>query len=89
MTELDVAIATIAAAQHGVVARRQLSALQKDAREKYGTDDVAELRQKLESMKAENETKRRTYQADLDRIESELAQVEQSFAQSNGNGEPA
>lgn len=59
--------------------RKQLDALQKEAREKYGTDDVAQLRAKLDQMKAENEQKRRTYQADLDRIEGELKAVEQKF----------
>jgi chromosome segregation ATPase len=70
-------------------AKRQLDALQQEAREKYGTDDVAQLRQKLAEMKAENETKRSTYQADLDRIEAELQQVEQAFVEPGGNGEPA
>jgi hypothetical protein len=61
-------------------AEKQLAALQAEAREKYGTDDLAALRQKLADMKAENETKRRDYQAKLDKIESDLTQVEEKFA---------
>jgi hypothetical protein len=61
-------------------AEKQLAALQAEAREKYGTDDLAALRQKLADMKAENETKRRDYQAKLDKIETDLAQVEEKFA---------
>lgn len=74
-------------------AKKQLADLQKEAREKYGTDDVAALRAKLDAMKAENDAKRRSYQADLDRIEGDLKTVEQKFAASAagnpGNGEPA
>jgi chromosome segregation ATPase len=72
-------------------AHKQLAALQKEAREKYGTDDVAELRKKLDQMTAENEAKRRQYQADLDRIEGELQAVDEKFASGGeaGNGEPA
>ncbi len=57
-------------------ARKELERLQREAREKYGTDDVDELRRKLEQMKADNEEKRRNYQADLDRIESQLSDIE-------------
>ena len=61
-------------------AEQRLDALKMEAREKYQTDDVEELRKLLESMKRENEEKRKNYQADLDRIEGELAAVEQKFA---------
>lgn len=70
-------------------AEKQLASLQAEAREKYGTDDLAALRQKLANMKAENEAKRRDYQTKLDKIESDLAQVEEKFAaeaQSVGKG---
>jgi chromosome segregation ATPase len=60
-------------------ARKELDRLRKEALEKYGTDDVEQLRKKLEQMKAENEEKRRNYQADLDRIESELAEIETKY----------
>jgi hypothetical protein len=61
-------------------ARQQLETLKKEAREKFGTDDVAELREKLAAMKAENERKRQEYQAALDQIETDLAEVETNFA---------
>jgi chromosome segregation ATPase len=70
--------------------REQLEKYKREAREKYGTDDLAELREKLEQMKAENERKRAAYQADLDRIEAELAQVEEKFtaAEAGTRGAP-
>src|SRR5262245_1560510 len=61
-------------------ARMQLERLRKEAREKYGTDDVDELRNKLNQMTAENEEKRSKYQVELDGIERELEAVEQKFA---------
>lgn len=61
-------------------ARRQLDKLKADAREKYGTDDLAELQKRLDDMIAENARKRAAYQADLDKIERDLADVERKFA---------
>jgi septation ring formation regulator EzrA len=63
-------------------ARSHLADLQRQAREKYDTDDIAALRKLLEKMTAENEAKRSQYQADLDRIEADLAAVEEKFAAS-------
>jgi chromosome segregation ATPase len=60
-------------------ARVQLDALKREARENYGTDDLTELQARLEQMKADNEEKRASYQSQLDRIESDLSQVEQTF----------
>ena len=65
-------------------AQKQLQALQTEAREKYGSDDVAALQKKLADMKTENENKRRQYQADLDQIESELQAVDAKFATADG-----
>lgn len=70
-------------------ARKRLADLQQEAREKYGTDDLAELKQKLADMQAENEAKRAAYQQDLQRIESELADVEQKFAAAKTPEKPA
>jgi len=61
-------------------AEERLEELKKEAREKYDTDDVGELKSKLEQMKAENEKKRAKYQADLDKIDEGLRQVESKFA---------
>lgn len=69
-------------------AKNQLETLKRQAREAYGTDDVAELAKKLESMKAENEQKRQSYQADLDRIEAELSAVEQKFSAAENSSNP-
>lgn len=58
---------------------RDLESLKSDAKQQYGTDDLDALREKLAVMTRENEEKRSKYQADLDRIESELADVERKF----------
>src|SRR5262245_24653287 len=62
-------------------ARKQLEQLRKEARDKYGTDDLAELRKKLDQMQAENEAARAGYQQELERIEADLTAVEQKFAE--------
>ena len=70
-------------------ATNQLNELQKHAREKYGTDDLAELRARLQAMQEENEQKRAAYQDTLQRIEGELAEVEQRFAATSSSGKDA
>ncbi|QDT55132.1 hypothetical protein Pan44_31740 [Caulifigura coniformis] len=70
-------------------ARKELERLQREAREKYGTDDIAQLRSKLEQMKSDNEDKRRSYQSDLDRIESELTDIETRYERAGSPGEPS
>ncbi len=70
-------------------ARQQLAKLQEEARTKYGTDDVAQLREKLAAMKADNERKRSEYQAQLEKIETDLAAVEQNFAATEAASEKA
>jgi hypothetical protein len=69
-------------------AKKQLDKLKSEARQSYGTDDVTELKKKLQEMKDENERRRAAYQADLEKIESDLAAVEQRFAlaQSDARG---
>ena len=83
----------IQAETHRDNAKKRLEELRSEARDKYGTDDVAELEKKLAEMKADNERKRSEYQQSLDKIEGELAEVEKKFAaaedSSSGNGEPA
>ena len=68
-------------------AERQLDELKQEAQQKYGTDDLATLKAKLEEMKAENEKKCREYQQQLDQIEGDLASVEQAFGQADGQQE--
>jgi hypothetical protein len=53
----------------------RLTELKKLAREQYGTDDLNELKKKLEALQAENERLRVEYQKHLDQIESELDRV--------------
>lgn len=57
-------------------AEKQLSELRKKARDTYGTDNLEELKQQLERLKAENESKRAAYQQLLDSIEDQLTDVE-------------
>jgi hypothetical protein len=58
-----------------------LEGLKRQAREKYGTDELASLRAKLEEMTQENERKRAEYQEHLTTIETQLAQVEAQHAE--------
>jgi hypothetical protein len=60
-------------------ARKQLEELRKEARKQWGTDDLDELRKKLLALQAENERKRKDYQASLDAIESGLRKIEQGM----------
>ena len=59
---------------------KRLDELKKEARDTFGTDDILELQKKLKQMEAENESKRAAYQAELERIETDLASVESRFA---------
>ena len=61
-----------------LVDSKELERLKKDAREKYDTDDLNELRKLLDNMKAENERKRAAYQAELDRIEIHVVRYRQT-----------
>jgi hypothetical protein len=67
-------------------AMEHLESLKKEARENFGTDDVDELRKKLAAMRAENEEKRKNYQADLDKIEADLANVEKNLSADDAEG---
>jgi SMC interacting uncharacterized protein involved in chromosome segregation len=68
-------------------AQKRLDELKQDARAKYGTDDIAELERKLQAMREENERKRSAYQAELDRIEDALVEVENRFEQADASDE--
>jgi multidrug efflux pump subunit AcrA (membrane-fusion protein) len=70
----------VQAETHFSNAQTQLDDLKRQAREKYGTDDLSELEQMLAKLRLENEQRRSQYQAELDRIEGDLASVEQSFS---------
>lgn len=62
-------------------AQKRLDDLKREAKERYGTDDIEELRRKLAEMKQENERKKAEYQQHLNTIETELANVEERFAE--------
>ena len=59
--------------------QRRLDELKLKSREEFGTDDVEQLKAKLEAIKSENDEKRKAYQASLEEIETRLAEVEQEF----------
>jgi predicted transcriptional regulator len=62
-------------------ATTRLDELKAHAREKYGTDDVSKLQEKLAEIINENTRKRAKYQEDLDKIEKGLAEVEAKFSE--------
>jgi len=62
-------------------AKHRLDELKVQAREKYDTDDVAKLQEKLAEIITENTRKKTKYQEDLDKIEKELAGVEAKFSE--------
>jgi hypothetical protein len=62
-------------------ALEKLAELKASAREKYGSDDLEQLQQTLEKMKADNDRKRARYQQDLDNIEQKLAEIEEQYAE--------
>jgi len=67
-------------------ARERLEELQEEARKQYGTDDPEELKKLLAQKEEENERKRSEYQALLDKVENDLREVGDKFAD-NGSGE--
>lgn len=60
-------------------AEKALQKLQEEARQKFGTDDVTKLKQKLAEMETANEKARSDYQASLDAIEIALTKVEENL----------
>lgn len=64
--------------------RQRLEELQREARDQWGTDDLAELEAKLEEMKRQNEESRRQYQASLDSIDARLAEVTREYETARG-----
>jgi len=60
-------------------AKKELAKLEAEAKEAYGTSDLAELEAQLAKMEHENLEKRRAYQQQLDTIEAKLREVEEKF----------
>lgn len=65
-------------------AEENLRDLKLEALQKYETDDLDTLRQKLLKMEAENERKRAEYQAHLQSIQEKLDEVKRQFASDAG-----
>ena len=59
----------------------KLYEIKEEARQKYGSDDLDELKSSLEKMKLENEKKRASYQKALDKIEQNLIEINEEFAE--------
>ena len=57
-------------------AEDQLKKLKQEARAKFGTDDLDQLKKKLDEMKQENDRRRAEYQKHLESIESRLGEIE-------------
>ena len=67
-----------------------LEVLKEQARKTYGTDNLDELRAKLEEMRRENDRKRTDYQHHLDQIESRLTEIERDYGTARiGSGDRA
>jgi hypothetical protein len=60
----------------------ELAKLKKQAMEQFGSDDIGKLEKMLADMKTENEKRTREYQASLDKIDQNLKDVRDSFAES-------
>ncbi len=71
----------IAADANRKTAQARVDELKADAKAKYGTDELEELKVQLTEIIAENERKRCAYQLALDAIEGNLGEVERSFAE--------
>lgn len=59
-----------------VNAQKNLNELKQQAQDEYETDNLEELQEKLEQIKAENERKRAEYYQTLEQIEAELTKIE-------------
>lgn len=61
-------------------ANKELERLKAEAKSKFGTEDVDELRKVLEKMEQENLRRRRDYQKLLDGIEAGLREIEEKYS---------
>ena len=60
-------------------ALQQLKELKAQAKEQYGSDDLAQLKTMLADMKNKNEEMRQQYQSKLNDIDSDLAAITEKF----------
>ncbi len=56
--------------------QKRLTELRREAKEKFGTDEIEALTAKLEALEIENEKKRSEYQQHLVEIEANLKRIE-------------
>ncbi|MEM7455453.1 MAG: hypothetical protein AAF456_13965 [Planctomycetota bacterium] len=68
-------------------AQENLNKLKKEALEQHGSDDLKTLKAQLAEMKKENEARRAKYEQLLDKIESDLADIEEQFTGEDSAGE--
>ena len=61
-------------------AQGNLDKLKKEALEQHGSDDLKTLKAQLAEMKKENETRRAKYEKLLDKIDADLAAIEEQFS---------
>lgn len=66
-------------------AEARLADLKREALEKWQTDDLETLKQKLEQLKLENEAKRAAYQQHIEQVEARLTEVETDFAKAQSS----
>ena len=66
-------------------AEKHLAQLKQQARTEFGTDDLDELRTKLQEMEAENERRRAAYQESLDAIDADLQAVAAQYGDADEN----
>jgi len=67
-------------------AEEKLKSLRKQAKKEFGTDDLTELKTKLSAMQEENARRTREYTNALDDVERRLAEVEERYEGSDGEG---
>ena len=61
-------------------ALQRLEELKTQAKQQYGSDDIEQLALKLKEMKSRNEEMRSQYQSSLDKIDQDLAAIDEKFA---------
>lgn len=68
-------------------ATKRLESLQREARDAYGTDDIAELRERLAALRAENARRVADYEAHLVEVEAAVRDAEVDHRDAGGEDE--
>ena len=77
----------VAAGANLKTSQKALERLKEKARAEYGTDDIDELREKLNAMKAENEKRRQEYEKHLDEIDVGLEKIDREHKAAEGEAD--